>query len=218
MLVPWRPGDPIREESWQVVRPYLKAFNWAIFTGDKPGPWSRAGSVNLAAKTAGKWDVAVIADADTVPEEAAIHNAVEWVCKTKGGARPHNNLWRLTPHGSKILALRGPEAMQRRYHTGTFLGGGLLVVHREGWEATGGFDEKFVEWGWEDSAFNTELLVKAAWDRLPGNAWHLWHPRADLGSKTSVANRKRYAAFEAKYAKEIKEAARIKRWGREKIL
>ncbi len=40
-LVPWRGGDELREQSWDIVRPYLERFGWRIYLGDREGPRSR---------------------------------------------------------------------------------------------------------------------------------------------------------------------------------
>ena len=64
-LVPWRPGDPLREHHWEFVRPHLEALGYPLITGDAPGPWARAAACNAAAVKA-DWDVAVIADADSL--------------------------------------------------------------------------------------------------------------------------------------------------------
>lgn len=223
MLVPFRIDEPgsIRDESWQVVRPRLERLDWPIFCGDEPGAWRRAGAVNAAATAAGDWDVAIIADADTICEADAIRAAVGWVQRSKGAARPHDRLWRLTPLGSKAIAHRGPEALdltRRAYTTGTFRGGGLLVVHRAAWDAVGGMDAGYVEWGYEDSAFNVALLTGPGWDVLRGSAYHLWHPRADLKDPATRANRARFATFERQHLATIRKAGIDKAWGKGKIL
>jgi hypothetical protein len=175
-LVPWRPGDPRREWCFDVTRPALERLGYEIFTGDSVGPWARAAAVNRASEAAGNWDVALVSDSDTIPEPGAIRRAVAWVADTGGGARPHGERWMLTKEGALVFAQRGPSTLKPAHFATRYVGGGLLVVARRGWEAVGGFDERFIEWGREDSVMNVNLLVKASWDRLPGNAWHLWHP------------------------------------------
>ena len=86
-LVPWRGGDELREQSWDIVRPYLERFGWRIYVGDREGPWSRGAAINAAARDAGNWDVAVIADADTIPPEG-LDAAVVAALRSGGGVRP----------------------------------------------------------------------------------------------------------------------------------
>jgi hypothetical protein len=95
VLVPYRPnGGPVGERYrwlWDHVRPRLEAIG-PVFTGEPRGEtWARAEAVNVAAERAGKWDVALIGDCDTVPEEHAVRRAVTWVQDTGGAARPHGS-------------------------------------------------------------------------------------------------------------------------------
>lgn len=209
ILVPWRGGDELREQSWDVVRPYLEAFGWPVITGDGEGPWSRAAAVNAAAEDAGDWDVAVIADADTIPPEG-LPKAVRRAQQSGGGIRPHDHLYRLTPSGSIAVANKGVGALEPRHIQREHPGGGLLVVARDAWERLEGFPEDYVGWGHEDSAFGTMLVVKASWDRMPGTAWHLWHPEPDKRSVDYRRNRQMLGRLQQTHRRELQEASRAK--------
>ena len=176
-LVPWRAGgDQRRIWCWDVTRPALEDLGYEVFTGEPPFPeWARAHAVNAASAAAGEWDVALVADADTIPDPASIERAIWWVTQTGGAVRPHMERHMLNPKGSIVIAQRGPEALDAQHYTRRFPGGGLLVLTREAWDAVGGYDERFIGWGYEDTAMNLALLTKVGWDRLPGHAWHLWH-------------------------------------------
>jgi hypothetical protein len=54
-----------------------------------------------------------------------------------------------------------------------------FVVPRAVWDAIGGFDERFKGWGWEDMAFQSVVCGLYGHERLDGDIWHLWHPRAE---------------------------------------
>jgi len=132
--------------------------------------------VNDAARKAKDWDVAFIADCDTIPDHEGILRAVAWVRSTGGGARPHDERYMLNQAGSIVAVQRGVEALGPAHFLKQWAGGGLDVVTREAFDAVGGFDERYKGWGYEDSEFHVQLVVKRRWDRLPGECWHLWHP------------------------------------------
>lgn len=208
--VPWRGGQAHREELWAIVRPELEALGWPLFTGDREGPWSRAAACNAAAAAAGDWDVLLMADADTIPDPAAIYSAVEHVVAHGGAVRPHDHLWALNRYETRWF-LEWPASQRTRFRARRRnLGGGLLVVAREAWEAVGGYDERFVGWGHEDSDLSTRLLVFADWDLWPGHAWHLWHPRDDTHTPERMANRSMMHAVQHRHRGAIRKASEDK--------
>jgi hypothetical protein len=174
-----------------MVKPHLEAFGWPIFIGTCEGVWKRAAAVNDAAAQAGDWDVAFIADCDTIPDPEGIRRAVTWVMSTRGAVRPHEQRYMLD-HKQTITAVqRGVEAIPRAQLKAPWAGGGLDVIHRDAWDAIGSaMDERYQNWGWEDSEFHVQLVVKASWDRLPGVAWHLYHDATD--PKPNQESRKRF--------------------------
>lgn len=208
VLVPWRGGERLRERNWKLTRPHLEALGYPLFLGDRVGPWSRAAACNAAAAAAGDWDVAVIADADTIPEPEPVRRAVGIAAETGGAVRPHDKLWRLRHSTTPIIARRGPSAIGPQHTTGTHLGGGLLVVARSGWDRVGGFDERFVGWGHEDSAFNHRVLAAASWRQIEGNAWHLWHPSPKPASPEYRRNRALLAELERSNVLKVRRASR----------
>lgn len=214
VLTPWRGGDHLRETNWMYTRPYLKAFGWPMFQGDRLGPWSRAAAINAAAEEAGAWDVALIADADTIPDPRVVAKAVELALETGGAVRPHHKLWRLTQAGSQRCFRQGPAGIGPRYTTGTYPGGGLLVISHNCWDLVGGFDERFKGWGHEDSTFNTLALALCDWNRLSGSAWHLWHPESrptkDRRTGSYAVNRKLMLSVQREHRNAIQDATLAK--------
>lgn len=215
-LVPWRPGNKIREQNWVWTRPHLEALGYPIFLGDRRGPWARAAACNEAAKLAGDWDVAVIADADTIPEADAVQRAVRTASAALGAVRPHDHLWDLNRAQSKILATRGKLKLSPKQRE--LLGGGLLVVSRAAWEKVGGYDEEFIGWGHEDSDLHTRLLALAHWDRIEGQAWHLHHPRDLRHTPEHEANQRRMKEIQTKYADVIRRESKRRGWDIGRVL
>ena len=56
--------------------------------------------------------------------------------------------------------------------------GAVILVPRKLWDAVGGYDEKFVGWGCQDSDFlwSCEKICGQA-NRIHGNVYHLWNSR-----------------------------------------
>jgi len=211
-LVPWRAGAAIREWNWNVTRPYLEELGYPIHLGDSEGPWARAAACNAAARDAGDWDVALIADADTIPEPDVIRRAVGLAASIPGAVRPHDRLYALNQAQSRILAKRGPGRLKLSSRQKTMLGGGLLVVSRAAWEKVGGYDERFIGWGHEDSALHTTLLAEAHWDRIEGRAWHLWHPRDHTDTPERRQNRLMMVQVQQRYRRVIATESERRGW------
>lgn len=174
-LVPWRSGDRRRTWCWDVARPYMESYGWPIVLGDSPlKEWARAHALNAASKTAGKWDIAIVADTDEIHEPGSLRRAIMWVQETGGAVRPHLERFNLNRQQTLQLATRGLSSLPK---TGlqTWRGGGTIVITRQSWNTVGGYDESYIGWGHEDTAMNLELLRHAHLDRIPGRIWHLWH-------------------------------------------
>jgi len=186
-LIPLRIGDDQRRQFlWDMTKPALRELGYPIFTAD-PGidSWARAHAINNASELAGRWDIAIIGDADTIPESASIRRAIAWVADTKGVARPHDYRRNLTQQGTLEYLRRGRDGLTGAHFEKPWPGGGMLVVHRDAWTAIGGYDQRFLGWGHEDSAFNLSALRHSRFDRLPGDVLHLWHPQQIATSETT---------------------------------
>ena len=142
ILVPYRPVSDRQRWLWDMVRPHLEEFGWPIFIGTCGEVWQRAVAVNDAAKKAGDWEVAFIADCDTIPDPDGIRRAVEWVRSTRKAAAGRTNSGTCsitTSHSSAVQ--RGVDAIPRSKLKAPWAGGGLDVVHRDAWDEVGGMDE-----------------------------------------------------------------------------
>lgn len=202
ILVPYRPASDRHRWLWDMVRPHLETFGWPIYIGEPRGTvWKRAEAVNVAARKAGNWEVAFIADCDTLTDPDGIRRGVQWVLSTRGAVRPHEQRYMLDAKQTVQAVQRGVGSLRRETLKAPWAGGGLDIVHRDAWDAVGSMDERYENWGWEDSEFHVQLIVKASWDRLPGVAYHLHHPSTD-----PVLNREskqRFAQTQKTYRKEL---------------
>jgi len=178
VLVPLRIDNLHRQFLWDSTVDYVNKLGLPIYTADSDGPWSRARAINKASVQAGPWDVAIIADADTVPDQEGISRSIDRAHETRGTVRPHNARRMLTLAGTIKFLRRGPSDLKREdFDKYDKQGGGLITVHRECWNELAGFNEDFVEWGHEDSEFNFRCIRHRSFDIVPGTVYHLWHPR-----------------------------------------
>lgn len=202
VLVPWRPSDPERQAAWEFSRTHLESFGWPIFVADSRGPWNRSEAINRASREAGDWDVAVIADADTIHLPDELWRAVAWAAKLNGVVVPWRTRWKLSIGGSNRFMQTGVAGFNEaidldpddrtRVRMPIKQRGGTTVVARSAWDLLGGFDEGFVGWGHEDVAFRiaASTLAKGKLVEILGTIWHLYHSR-DLNHPTRTDNDRR---------------------------
>lgn len=191
ILVGLRLGEHYRDRNWAFARRYWEeTLGWPVVEGHyyDPGPFSLARASNRAAAGAGDWDVALYVGADfflKYPRQAVV--AVERARATRQLTFAHDVLVQLedqeTSHlieaqgrvGS-IAAVDGHLNPSGIHHRNTF--SGVLAVPRALWDEVGGFDERFVGWGYDDIALWCACsAIGGGFQRVPGMMFHLWHPR-----------------------------------------
>ena len=187
ILVPLRAGTPERDRLWAFAREWWERDqpDWPIVEGFESGqgPFNRAAAINDAAAKAGEWDVAVVIDADVICNPEAVRAGVERAAAGGYIVVTHNERVMLSKAGTQkiIDGYRGPwkekGMVERSWPDSVSCS---VVVPRSVWDAVGGFDERFVGWGFEDTAFT--LAVEAVTGQLLGivhsECFHLWHTRA----------------------------------------
>jgi hypothetical protein len=201
VLVPRR-ADPERDRIWEWVRRYWEVqVGLPIFEGwhyAQEGPFNRSAAVNRASAAAGDWDMAVIIDGDVVLDHRQVTGAIDKALRTGGPVLGYRERDQLTKQGTpSVLALdpatvdlRHAPRLWRRWVRGRLRGScsSCYVVTRDLWEAAGGFDERFVGWGWEDVAFRvaTETLAEQELFKIPGVLFHIWHTVSSGNQPASV--------------------------------
>lgn len=222
ILVPWRPDGGPRSAAWTVCRRRWEALfpDWPIYEGASPdGPFQRAAAINDAAAQAGAWDMALIIDADVMLPQSNVEEAVRRATGTGKVTWPHRRWRELSEFATTRLTgpkgylyaegALGPGGIEGSAFDARDEGGHPIIdliattttplsmscamaVRRDAWDAIGGFDERFVGWGHEDSAFAAAAAHYAGWDRVEGDVLNLHHPRLPGAGRADVVSHKRY--------------------------
>jgi len=178
VLVPRRADGGHRDRAWAYVEEWWRSLGYEVHVGEDPGPgrFNAAAARNRAAQAAGTWDVAIFADADTVPADAeVIRSGVERAHKTQRFVRPYQDYTQLSEEETAAVLAGGPLQGGKTLPSNV-PEGGLAIVPRSLYEAVGGYDERFVGWGWEDTAFAHACRVIRGLTQTKGQVFHLWHP------------------------------------------
>lgn len=204
MLVPRRADGGRRDELWAFVRDWwTRRLGWPIFEGHHDdGPFNRSAAINRAAKKAGGWDAAVIADSDTFASETQTQAAVDAAVATGKIVFAYDRYCYLSRKGSdRVMA--GFDGSWEPFIEWSHRNAcsGLVAVSRSLWDTVGGFDEGFVGWGFEDIGFSLACQTLAGDHlRVHGDVWHLWHPPSETNNTalpTYKANEERQNGYVA---------------------
>lgn len=203
VIVPYRPDGGHRDRLWRhLLDHYWAPLPYRVMVGSHTdGPFNRSAAINAAA--AGDWQVAVIADSDTWVPHHQLTAAITTAARTGLLVAAFTAVVEID-RNCTVSLLRGGTSLGsfgiEKVRTGRLdTQSSMLAVPRALWDRVGGFDEHFAGWGGEDNAFwKAATLLGGEPRRIPGNAYHLWHPSAaDKRSATYQANLarwKRYAA------------------------
>lgn len=182
ICIPWNHS----EEKWRRA-----AYDWCIDYWVKSGipvyvgnGASRSAMRNEAARRAIAEDATVLffADADTwVPVQQVINAAVH--ARETGRLTHAYELYvrvgsaetkRAQALGIASAETLGKYGVRQRHHMS-----GAHAIPVTLWNQIGGYDERFVEWGFEDRAFDMAAgCLAGGVERIPGIAIHWYHPPA----------------------------------------
>ena len=182
VLVPWNgQGCEWRERAWQHVRAHYETAHpdWPLFVGECEGEWSKGTAVRRALEQCDA-DRLVIADADSLVPPDDLTAAVE-ALDVKVWGMPHRTVRRLNDEATRRFLAGEPfdrRMVARKVYTGVPTGG-ILVIRRDIYEATGGFDPGFLTWGGEDITYHRVLArLHGVGHKGRAELLHLWHPPA----------------------------------------
>lgn len=198
--------SPDRVEALRHVRAFYSTNfpDWPIIEGTDRSPSWRKGLAIVDALSRCKASTLVIADADCLVAPEGIRQAVEEVAAGRAPwAVPHERVLRmnaastrdfLTSKNTGIPTL--DEIILDRPAYRGLAGGGILVVSRFGYEATGGIPEGFKGWGGEDQALAIILdtCLGAHW-RGSSDLVHLFHKPQESKRAGGTGNQFRFQAI-----------------------
>jgi hypothetical protein len=156
VLIPWRGGDPQRERVFEYVLDQWAKIPVQVCVGedDPEGPFNCSRAQNRAFRQAERNHLIMIG-ADTLPPDAAF-------------------IWeRFRHHDEDWFPIFSETSYYSEEATGRILSGanpadefpeytlpfctGPVALTRDAYVATGGMDERFSGWGYEDAAFRQTL-------------------------------------------------------------
>lgn len=198
-----------RDQLWAHCLTRWRGLPWPVTENSGPdGPFSRSGAINAAAARSEPWDVLLIVDGDVILESLGqAVDAVELAATSGRVVYAHDHLTMFedpadrfadshTARNATWAVLQGADpgvtarAAGFTRHPNTW--SSCIAVPDLLWREVGGFDERFVGWGWEDLAFMcSTFAIAGGVDRIRGDAYHLWHHRmweANEGSQHHNAN------------------------------
>lgn len=199
ILVPRRSGYADRDALWKFCRAWWQQEfpELPIFEGHHDdGLFNRSAAVNLAARAATHaqpdWEVALIIDSDILCHPPNVRKAIALALESDVIVVPFDARHNLNQNGTKLIIGQRSRGSWKPYIDRTYLKqhSSVIAVSRTLWERSGGFDEEFRGWGYEDTAFwITCETLSGPLVTLPGEVWHLFHKAApeNYGQSISVA-------------------------------
>lgn len=172
VAMPWRP-TPDRIPAFEHVTAWWAGNGYRVILGDSDPtlPFNVSAARNTAVQQA-TTDVVIVADADTIPDPAALETAI-YACQRHGGV-----WWPFTEYRYLAPSVQPGDdlttALTEHIYPNSV--GGLLVIRRDDYSRLGGFDEqRFTSWGYEDVAFRIVAESLSSIHRVPGVVYAFNH-------------------------------------------
>ena len=179
LVIPWKP-TPSREKPLQAVLSWYKTNLpdiEIVFANASDDIWLPSASRNMGVKKAQKAlaDVVIINDADTIPEVLPLLQAIEQCQRDKLIHLPYTYCkYYNMEESEKYYSGTDINLLKRSVHDSN---GGIWVFTPETWWSLGGMDEKFTQWGKEDTALEIahKVIKNTKFVRHDGFIYSLGH-------------------------------------------
>ncbi len=208
IIVPRGAEDsPERLAAWRWIRARYQALypDWQVIEGfSERRHFCKGEAVEQAVEQA-RGAILVIADADSIVPAIALRDAVRDVEAGAPWVMPHKKVHRLSQAQTLRYLAAPPETdmappsddLARPAYNG-LPGGGIVVVSRPDYQATGGIPRDFRGWGAEDEALAVILdTLLGQHRRYEYPLTHLWHPPALHRREAHTSNRPLLQHFRA---------------------
>lgn len=199
IIIPFQSDNSIRQKNldW-IVNRYKYLFpDFEIVIGEdntNDYRFCKSRAINNAVRSAtGK--ILIIADADMIVSKNSVEKGIRLLEKYPL-VLPYNPYFRLNRIITEqilesdyevdmpVLQKMNSEAV---YSRESARAGGMQILFRSTFESVGGYDERFIGWGGEDTCFVRAVETLFGKGKvIDGSAYHLWHPR-----QSSVSSYKR---------------------------
>lgn len=185
IIIPWRDiGCDFRRRHFNFLYKYYSKFANVIVSDSSFKNFNRAEARNNGVRESKSKNIAII-DADNFIKIDQILNAVCLSQESEKVIRPFNSIHYLSEQATERF-YQSPEQFIPKFDDYVYMypsmigyknSGGAFVLKKTTWELIGGMDEKFEEWGLEDSAFNfmSEAIVGPS-IFIDGPNYNLYHP------------------------------------------
>lgn len=211
IVIPWREQESRIQPFNEVVSWYKHNFPDAnMYFPDHPGEhWlpSHTRNDGMRMAEADGCEVVIFNDADTIPQYGSLIRAIRQSVTDGLMHNPYKNYYALTEYGTEkyLMGVDPSKCEAKLFKNSCF---GTVVCTPETWWSIGGMDEKFKQWGWEDTAMEqAHLVIKGTrFVKHYGSVYAIWHqPQPKKGSQTFSDNKRLYEEryLKVKTAKEM---------------
>lgn len=184
-----------RRRGFEYVRKWAKEKFEIVLTPEQPADevFNKSRLINQAVFPLPDDTTVVLLDADSLVSDESLAKAVEAFNKAPNSIiKPFTDAIYLSRNNTEIVHENGHDQefdQERRAHRSD---GGITILSKIQYDAIGGHDERYTEWGWEDTQFIAQARnIGIDIIYIDGVMLHLWHPRnpnRNMGNKRLFRN------------------------------
>jgi cellulose synthase/poly-beta-1,6-N-acetylglucosamine synthase-like glycosyltransferase len=191
VIIPWRGGDPDRAAAYAFVDDWTASIGLPRIAVDAedgaPGVFHRAAAKNEGARLSAWADVLIFNDADMIIPRESYVELIDRAAESRKlvvGFFEYRTLEKATSQMVYDGQLEPFDAPAFSSHGGFSLGG-VIAIRQDAFAEVGGYDERFLGWCCEDTAFAIACITvlgspDAPYERLEGPGLHFFHEHATL--------------------------------------